>query len=219
MAEKQGHLKRDDLEVFQTQFIGSFPDLATCPEASDWEVAFVGRSNVGKSSLINMLTGRKDLAKTSQNPGKTRGINLFAISTKKDKKSLNWTLVDLPGFGYAKFSRTERKKWVGRIRTYLEGREKLLCTFFLIDSRHDLQAIDQEWLEWFGEQGIPFILVFTKADKLSKNALKAQLSNLNSKLSEQWEPLPESYVSSSEKGRGRFEILERVWALVEGAQG
>ena len=218
MADEQGNLRRSELEVFQTQFIGSFPDLATCPSAKEWEIAFVGRSNVGKSSLINMLTAKKDLAKTSQNPGKTRGINLFSISTQKDKKNLDWTLVDLPGFGYAKFSREERKKWVGRIRTYLEGREKLLCTFFLIDSRHELQAIDREWLQWFGEGGIPFILVYTKADKLSKNALKAQLAKLADQLSEEWEPLPESYVSSSEKGRGRFEILDRIWNLVEEAR-
>nr|AOE12585.1 GTP-binding protein EngB [uncultured bacterium]CCF99929.1 GTP-binding protein [uncultured Flavobacteriia bacterium] len=215
MAEKQRHLKRPEHEVVSADFLASYPDLATCPDGEMWEIAFIGRSNVGKSSIINMITDSKDLAKTSQNPGKTRSINLFRIKSQTPKAEMVWDLVDLPGFGYAKFSRTERVKWRKRIRDFLEKRPKLLCTFFLIDVRHSMQEIDREWLQWIGQKGLPFFIIFTKADKLSKTALKAQLANLNASIGEMWEPLPETFVTSAEKKRGRDEILGRVFGLVQ----
>jgi GTP-binding protein len=218
MVEKKGNIVRPELEVLSADFLASYPDLATCPDGEMWEIAFIGRSNVGKSSLINMITESKSLAKTSQNPGKTRSINMFRIKSLKSKTEMVWDLVDLPGFGYAKFARTERVKWQKRIRDFIEKRPNLLCTFFLIDVRHSMQAIDREWLTWIGEKGLPFFIVFTKSDKISRTALKAQLANLHGSLGEMWEPLPETFVTSAEKNRGKEEILSRVFGLVEDAK-
>ena len=164
------------------------------------EYAFIGRSNVGKSSLINMLTQRKGLAKTSQTPGKTQLINHFLINE-------NWYLVDLPGYGYAKTSRTNRGEWERFIRYYLKNRESLQCVFVLIDSRLEPQKVDIDFCAWLGEQGIPFVLVFTKSDKQSKLKTEQTVAAFSKALLGYFEEVPQQFVTSSETRQGRDEIL------------
>ncbi len=178
-------------------------DYRQCPSPDLPEYAFIGRSNVGKSSLINMLTQRNGLAKTSQHPGKTQLINHFLINT-------NWYLVDLPGYGYAKVSKSERDKWEHMIYEYLRYRSNLVCTFVLIDSRHDPQRVDLEFMEKLGEEGIPFHIVFTKTDKLKSHQVQAQIDRYQEKLLETWDELPLSFITSAEKGQGREAILEAI---------
>lgn len=186
--------------IHTADFLVSNTDPKKCPAPDKPEYAFIGRSNVGKSSLINMLLGRKALAKTSSTPGKTRLINHFVVNNE-------WYLVDLPGYGYARISKTEREKWEGMIRTYLLRRESLVHTFILIDSRIEPKQSDIDFINWFGEEQLPFVLVFTKSDKLGTNTLASNIAAFKAKLSETWEELPPSIVSSSEDGRGREEIL------------
>lgn len=181
-------------------FLISNTDPEKCPTPEKPEYAFIGRSNVGKSSLINMLLGRKNLAKTSSTPGKTRLINHFVVNEE-------WYLVDLPGYGYARISKTEREKWEGMIRGYLLRRESLVNTFVLIDSRIEPKESDIDFINWFGEEQLPFAIIFTKADKLKPNALAANVAAFKAKLSEFWDELPLSFISSSEKGLGRDDIL------------
>ena len=164
------------------------------------EYAFIGRSNVGKSSLINMLVQHKGLAKTSQTPGKTQLINHFLINE-------NWQLVDLPGYGYAKTSRTNRSAWEKFIRYYLRHRENLQCVFVLFDSRHEPQKVDTEFCSWLGENGIPFVLVFTKADKQSKLMTTKNVAAFRKALLEFFEEVPTHFISSSETQQGRDELL------------
>ena len=192
-----------DMTIKTAEFTISSPSVRQCPQTSEPEYAFIGRSNVGKSSLINMLTSRNGLAKTSATPGKTMLINMFKINSK-------WYLVDLPGYGYAKRSKKEQDKLVDMIREYILEREQMVNLFVLIDSRHAPQTIDVEFIEWLGENGIPFSLVFTKADKLSKSQLNNNVSNYLKKLEEQWEELPPHFITSSESHQGRDEILSYI---------
>jgi len=189
--------------VLDAVFLMSAPDLAGCPPGNYPEYAFVGRSNVGKSSLINMLTGHKDLARISSDPGKTRLINFFLIDQE-------WCLVDLPGFGYARVAKTKRKAWDFMIREYLESRKSLFYTFLLIDSRHDPQILDLNFIRWMGEKELPFCLVFTKADKLSKAKLHLVLDKFRESLKQKWEELPPIFTTSSKKGSGKTELLDFI---------
>ena len=190
-------------EIKSAEFFVSSFRLDQCPKEQRPEYAFIGRSNVGKSSLINMLTGRKGLAKTSATPGKTLLINHFLINN-------SWYLVDLPGYGYAKRSKKTQEKLEGIISDYILGREQLTCLFLLIDLRHDAQKIDLEFIEWLGENGIPFAIVFTKGDKLAKTKVQAQADAYMKHLAEQWEELPPYFVTSSETRLGREELLDYI---------
>ncbi len=191
------------MEIKSAEFTCSSPDVTKCPEPKIPEYAFIGRSNVGKSSLINMLVERKNLAKTSSTPGKTQLINHFIIDE-------NWYLVDLPGYGYAKSSKKDREKWGEMIHKYLMKRENLMCTFILIDSRLEPQKIDLEFIEWFGVNQLPFILVFTKSDKINKKTLLHNLDLFKKTLKEKWSELPKMIVSSSKLSQGKEAILELV---------
>ena len=170
------------------------------------EYAFIGRSNVGKSSLINMLMGRKDLAKISGKPGKTQLINHFKIND-------SWFLVDLPGYGYAQISKKKRTIFQYFIENYFKERQQLVCTFVLIDSRHDPQKIDLEFMQFLGENQIPFCIVFTKADKLGSSKLNKQIISYKKKLLTSWETLPTSFITSSSSGLGKDEFLEFIATL------
>ena len=181
----------------------SSPDVEKCPKSEMHEYAFIGRSNVGKSSLINMLTGRKDLAMTSSTPGKTMLINHFVVNDE-------WQIVDLPGYGYARRSKADRAKLEKMIRGYILGREQMTNLFLLIDGRHMPQKIDMEFMEWLGENGVPFSIVFTKLDKLSSNAAKKVTGDYCAALLEEWEELPPVFRTSSIDGRGRAAILDYI---------
>ena len=172
------------------------------------EYAFIGRSNVGKSSLINMLMGRKDLAKTSGKPGKTQLINHFKIND-------TWFLVDLPGYGYAKISKKKRTIFQYFIENYFKEREQLVCTFVLIDSRHDPQKIDLEFMKFLGNNQIPFCIVFTKADKLGSSKLNKQIVSYKKKLLNTWETLPSSFITSSSSGLGKDDFLNFIATVNE----
>ena len=189
--------------ITSAEFVISNSRVNKCPTTGLPEYAFIGRSNVGKSSLINMLTGRKGLAMTSQKPGKTQLINHFLIN--KD-----WYLVDLPGYGYARLSRDGRDGLRKMIEDYILERTELVCLFVLLDSRLEPQRIDLEFIEWLGEEGIPFALVFTKADKLSKGKLAANIAAYKERLLQQWEELPPLFITSSEARIGRDELLSYI---------
>ena len=191
------------MKITQATFAGSSTRVGQKPARKLPEFAFIGRSNVGKSSLINMLTNNQKLAKVSGTPGKTQTINHFVINK-------NWYLVDLPGYGYAKSARSERRIWQSFIGDYIRNRENLYCLFILVDSRHNPLAIDIEFIRWAGEQGIPIAIVFTKADKLSKTALIKNTDIYKQQLLEDWEELPPCFVTSSEKREGRDEILDFI---------
>ena len=180
-----------------------------CPAGELPEFAFIGRSNVGKSSLINMLTGRAGLAKTSATPGKTILINHFLINQ-------NWYLVDLPGYGYAKRGQKQREELQRMITGYILRREQMMNLFLLIDARHEPQRIDLEFIEWLGENGIPFSIVFTKADKLSKGKLAGNIKHYLSELSKQWEELPPHFITSSETKQGKEEVLSYIESIMQG---
>lgn len=191
------------MEIKEAQFIVSNSDVAKCPPPDRAEYAFIGRSNVGKSSLINMLTTKKNLAKTSGRPGKTQLINHFLINKE-------WYLVDLPGYGYAKVPKAERLKWEKFLKRYILKRENLYCLFVLIDSRHEAQKVDLEFMEWLGISGIPFSIIFTKTDKLRPEELEANLKAYEEKMFETWETMPGYFISSSETGAGKDEILDFI---------
>lgn len=179
-----------------------------CPAGTLPEFAFIGRSNVGKSSLINMLTGREHLAKTSATPGKTVLINHFLINGA-------WYVVDLPGYGYAKRSMQQREELERMIKGYILRREQMMNLFLLIDARHEPQRIDMEFIEWLGENGIPFSIVFTKADKLSRGKLSGNITHYLSELSKQWEELPPHFITSSETRQGQQELLNYIDEILE----
>lgn len=185
------------------EFIQSVTDWRKCPTANLPEYAFIGRSNVGKSSLINMLVNNKKLAKTSSKPGKTQTINHFLINK-------NWYLVDLPGYGYASISKAIREKWQKMISDYLIKRENLQIIFVLIDSRLEPQKIDLEFISNLGASGIPFALIFTKTDKISPSKVQSNVQKFYNKLAEEWEEMPYRMLSSSETGKGREEILNYI---------
>lgn len=185
------------------RFVISNSDYSKCPSDKRHEYAFIGRSNVGKSSLINMLTGKKGLAMTSSTPGKTMLINHFLVND-------SWYIVDLPGYGYARRSKADRQRLESIIKSYILGREQMTNLFVLIDSRLKPQAIDMEFMEWLGENGVPFSIVFTKLDKLSPNAGKKMVADYCAALLEQWEELPPIFKTSSEDRRGRDAILDYI---------
>lgn len=195
------------MEIKDAKFEISNVDVRKCPDTDVPEYAFIGRSNVGKSSLINMLTRRKSLAKTSQTPGKTLLINHFNINDG------SWYLVDLPGYGYAARAKQQREEIKRIIESYILHRPQMECLFVLIDIRHKPQAIDLDFLEWLGENSVPFAIVFTKADKLGNNAGIAMVEDYKKELLRQWEELPPIFITSSEKTRGREEILDYIESI------
>lgn len=189
--------------IKSAEFVISNSRVEKCPTTGLPEYAFIGRSNVGKSSLINMLTARKGLAMTSQKPGKTQLINHFIINDA-------WYLVDLPGYGYARLGKDSRDSLRRMIEDYVLERKELVLLFVLLDCRHEPQKIDLEFIQWLGEEGVPFALVFTKADKLSKGRLAANVEAYKAKLHEEWEELPPIFVTSSEERMGRDELLDYI---------
>lgn len=194
------------MEIKSAKFEISNSKVEKCPASELHEYAFIGRSNVGKSSLINMLTGKRKLAMTSSTPGKTTLINHFLIND-------SWYIVDLPGYGYAQRSKTDREKLKTIIDDYILGRPQMTSLFVLVDSRHEPQKIDMEFMEWLGENGVPFAIVFTKVDKLSKGAAEKNIEAYKKELLKQWEELPPVFVTSSEKGLGREELLDYIEEL------
>lgn len=187
------------MNIKHAEFIGSFTKIGQCPKDPLPEYAFIGRSNVGKSSLINMLTSRKALAKVSHTPGKTKLLNYFRIDNA-------WYLVDLPGYGYAKVSKSERNSWDKMIRTYLTNRNTLSCVFVLIDSRIPPQKIDLEFVNWLGSMQVPFVITFTKVDKIKKRDIQKQVNAFYAELKKMWEDLPECFITSSVSNAGYEEI-------------
>ena len=195
------------MKIVSARFAGSSVQTDRKPEPALPEFAFIGRSNVGKSSLINMLTGNRKLAMTSSTPGKTRVVNHFLIND-------SWYLVDLPGYGYAKLSQKGREDLRNIVRDYIFRSRELVTLFVLIDSRHDIGAADWDFLCDLGENGIPFSIIFTKCDKLGPVALERQIARDQEKLLEMWEELPPCFLSSSETGRGRDEILSYIESIL-----
>ena len=194
------------MKIKSAEFVVSNTRVNQCPDSKLPEYAFIGRSNVGKSSLINMLTGRKALAKTSAKPGKTQLINHFLINK-------NWHLVDLPGYGYAKVSKSTKRTFQKFITKYFEDRAQMICAFVLIDSRHEPQPIDMEFMQWLGEHNVPFSIIFTKADKMKPKALERNINNYQDKMLEVWEEMPEFFVSSATSKLGQDEILDYIEAI------
>jgi GTP-binding protein len=196
------------MTINDARFVTSSTRVSDKPARKLPEFAFIGRSNVGKSSLINMLCGNRKLAKTSSTPGKTRLINHFLINDR-------WYLVDLPGYGFAKISKDGREQLRKMILNYVLHSQEMVILFVLVDSRHDIQKIDLEFLEVLGTNGVPFALIFTKSDKQGPNVLKAQIERNKEILSEQWEEFPPMYASSAKTGAGREEILDYIGTLLE----
>ena len=200
------------MEIKSAEFVISNSLVGKCPTTNLPEYAFIGRSNVGKSSLINMLANNKKLAKTSATPGKTLLINHFIINNE-------WYLVDLPGYGYAKRRKSEVEKLQTLISSYILNREEMTCLFVLVDSRLEPQKIDLEFIEWLGENGIPFGIIFTKADKSKLGKLKSNISSYLKKLKEQWEELPPYFITSSENRTGREELLNYIEEINKSLHG
>ncbi len=194
--------------IHSATFVKSSVETDKCPPPIYPEFAFIGRSNVGKSSLINMLVNKKGLAKTSASPGKTQTINHFLINEEKHP----WYLVDLPGYGYAKTSKTERNKWGSFIRNYLDQRENLICTFVLLDFRIPPQKIDLEFMQWLGEQGLPFCIAFTKCEKLTELQKSIRFDAFTVELKKTWEELPQYFFTASVERMGRVELQEQIAA-------
>jgi len=194
------------MKITSAEFVISNSDVTKCPKDKLPEYAFIGRSNVGKSSLINMLTNRKSLAKTSGRPGKTQLINHFIINK-------TWFLVDLPGYGYARVSKSAKKVFQKFITSYFSKRTQLVSAFVLVDCRHEPQKIDLEFMQWLGEHQIPFSILFTKADKLSKNKLPLQINSYIQEMLKYWEEMPNYFVTSSSSGLGKEEVLNYINAI------
>ena len=191
------------MEIKIAQFVVSNTDVTKCPAPTLPEYAFIGRSNVGKSSLINMICERKNMAKTSGKPGKTQLINHFIIND-------NWYLVDLPGYGYASVSKDKKEDWVAFIQEYILKRENLMCLMVLVDSRLEPQKIDLDFMDWLGENGISFVIVFTQMDKLSKTKTANNIKHYEEEMSKTWDELPQRFYTSAEKGLGKVELLNFV---------
>lgn len=200
------------MHIKSAEFVVSNSDVAKCPKDRLPEYAFIGRSNVGKSSLINMLMLRKNLAKTSGRPGKTQLINHFLVNK-------NWYLVDLPGYGYARVSKTSKKTFQKFITSYFEYREQMILAFVLVDCRHEPQPIDLEFMQWMGENGIPFNIIFTKADKLKPNALKRNIEVYSNKMLETWEEMPKYFITSASNSDGRDEVLNHIEEINQNLTG
>lgn len=197
------------MEIKNAKYLISNSDVTKCPATDAPEYAFIGRSNVGKSSLINMLCNNRNLAKTSQKPGKTLLINHFSINNGE------WYIVDLPGYGYAARGKDQRNEFSKIITNYILHRQQMTLLFVLIDIRHEPQKIDMEFLNWLGENGVPFAIVFTKADKLSKTAATRNVEDYKKRLLEHWEELPPIFVTSSESKSGRDELLDYIDSINE----
>lgn len=191
------------MDIVKAEFVMSNSTVAKCPATNRHEYAFIGRSNVGKSSLINMLTNNKKLAKTAARPGKTQLINHFLIND-------SWYMVDLPGYGYARTSEGLRRQFEKMICDYILKRENLICLFVLVDSRHEPQKIDLEFMEWLGENGVPFVMVFTKADKLTTTQRLNCIDNYHRAMLDTWESTPLAFMTSAEKRLGREELLDYI---------
>ncbi|MDR0982358.1 MAG: ribosome biogenesis GTP-binding protein YihA/YsxC [Culturomica sp.] len=191
------------MDIHKAQFVKSSADVKGCPPSDRPEYAFIGRSNVGKSSLINMLTNQKSLAKTAVDPGKTRLINHFLIND-------DWYMVDLPGYGYARTSKSMREQFDKMIREYILRRDNLVCLFVLIDSRHEPLEIDLKFMEWLGENGVPFVMIFTKSDKLNVTKRIDCIDNYKKIMLETWETTPLAFITSSAKRFGREELLDYI---------
>ncbi len=196
------------MKINSAEFVISNTDYKLCPKDDIPEFAFIGRSNVGKSSLINMLVGNKNLAKTSGRPGKTQLINHFIINK-------HWFLVDLPGYGYAKASKVQRDKWERFIADYLTNRKQLTNIFVLLDSRLDPQKIDLEFMNWCGEKQLPFSMIFTKIDKLSSSALAKNLTKYKKEMLKYWEEMPPVFTTSSESAFGKEKILNYIDLIIK----
>ena len=192
------------MKITSAAFVISNTDYKKCPNDHVPDFAFIGRSNVGKSSLINMLCNNKNLAKTSSKPGKTQLINHFSINNNQ------WYLVDLPGYGYARAAKTDRKKWEGMIADYLCKREKLYCVFVLIDSRLEPQKIDLEFINWLGECEIPFVLVFTKTDKISPVQVDKNVAAFKREVLKTWDEIPPIFITSAVQNKGQAELLKFI---------
>lgn len=195
------------MHIQKRQFIGSFNRLSELPKVDIPELCFIGRSNVGKSSLINYLTGKNDLAKVSSTPGKTQSLNYFLINDA-------WHLVDLPGYGYARRSKSLRQDWEKTMYRYFESREQLMNVFLLIDSRIQPMKNDLDMVEWLGSHGVPFSLIYTKADARELKQCKINIQDFEAVLSETWEELPKSFLTSSEERKGKEEILEYIHSIL-----
>lgn len=196
------------MKIKSAEFVVSNSKVDLCPNSSLPEYAFIGRSNVGKSSLINMLTGRKSLAKTSAKPGKTQLINHFLINK-------NWHLVDLPGYGYAQVSKSTKRVFQKFITAYFEKRKQMVCAFVLIDSRHKPQPIDMEFMQWLGENAIPFCIIFTKGDKLKPKALDKNIENYKVEMLESWEEMPQYFITSATTATGKDDVLDYIKGINE----
>jgi GTP-binding protein len=190
-------------QYYNAQFLASYPRVEDCPDSDLPEYVFIGRSNVGKSSLLNMLAGRKALAKVSSTPGKTQLINYFMIEK-------TWHLVDLPGYGYARASKTSKAKWEKMVRGFFLKRQQISCTFLLIDSSIGPQEIDMEFMKWLAVSGVPFVLVYTKTDKENQNVIQKNIKTIRERIAKDWEAMPQEFITSSEKGRGRKELLDFI---------
>jgi GTP-binding protein len=197
------------MKIKSAEFVISNTDYKLCPKETYPEYAFIGRSNVGKSSLINALVNRKNLAKISGKPGKTQLINHFKINN-------NWFLVDLPGYGYASTSKTNREMFIGMIDKYLLNRKNLICLFVLLDIRHKPQPIDLEFMKKTEQDRIPFVMVFTKSDKISQTQISKNIKHYKTEMLKEWGSLPEIFITSSEKKKGRSEILKFIGKYNEG---
>ncbi|MBK8514930.1 MAG: YihA family ribosome biogenesis GTP-binding protein [Saprospiraceae bacterium] len=196
------------MKIKDVTFIASYPKASECPEGVKPEFAFIGRSNVGKSSLINMLTNKKGIAKVSVTPGKTQLINFFEINE-------SWYLVDLPGYGYARASKTKKESFSKIIRSYLTQRSTLYLAFILIDIRHPLQAIDREFIDWCGANSVPFSIVFTKSDKIGRSQVSPNVQTIIKELLKSWNELPPHFVSSAETKEGQKDILDYISSVID----
>lgn len=196
------------MKVKQAEYFGSYHKEEICPKDNKPEFAFIGRSNVGKSSLINMLLDKKELARVSKEPGKTQSLNFYTINNE-------WYIVDLPGYGYAKTSKKMRESWGSMIKYYLKNRNTLVTAFVLIDSRHTSQSIDREFLQWCGENGVPFNIIYTKTDKTKELELKKNIESIENELLKSWEELPTRFLSSADERIGKEEILSFIGDLLK----
>jgi GTP-binding protein len=191
------------MKIYEAKYVGSFPSEGKCPLTDQPEYAFIGRSNVGKSSLINTLLGRNELARTSKKPGKTQLLNFYQIEN-------SWYLVDLPGYGYAKVSQSSRRKWLQMVQGYLKNRPNLVCTFLLIDANVPPQDKDLEFIDYLGVKGIPFVIVYTKTDRLKPENLEANIKAFRIAMLETWETMPQEFISSSVNKKGREELMDFI---------
>ena len=200
------------MDFHNVTFIGSFPHEAKCPQDARPEYAFIGRSNVGKSSLINMLVGRNNLARVSNTPGKTQLLNFFLVNDR-------WYLVDLPGYGYARISKKKRQEWERMIAHYLQNRSNLQCAFVLVDSNVPPQPIDIEFINWLGEMHIPFVIAYTKTDRKKKGVdIEKNIAAIRQELLQHWHSLPQEFVTSANTSDGRAELLAFIEELNQGFQ-